>query len=188
MEVVVSVLVVLHSDISKHNLALPCSTHLSNEQSQESVNIFSSGGRVVDLFIVRVRVSDTNRLIHENDVCLVGPTVRVVGNIDLVVFALGDLTWSKLKEQAGGRAASGTTVQPKNERIFRGLGSGFKEPEEQVLGFGDVEETRDLLDVWVADRWVLGPMRIRGDSQSVLGVGRMGESIVCSQRTLGKYR
>jgi hypothetical protein len=100
-----------------------------------------------------------------------------MGNVDLVILALGDLTWSKLKEQAGGGATSGTAVEPKDERVLCGLGSRFKEPEEQVLGFGDVEETGDLLDVWVTDGRMLGPVGIRGDSQSVLGMGRMGKSV-----------
>lgn len=99
VEVVVSVLVVLQN-ASASRLEFPQSTsaHLSDEQGQERINILGSGRRVVDLLVIRVRVSDTNGLIQEYDVGLVGPTVWVVGDVDLVILALCDLTRSKLEQ------------------------------------------------------------------------------------------
>lgn len=49
------------------------SAYLSDEQGQERIHVLRGGGTVVDLLIIRVRIPNTDGLIQENDVGLIGP-------------------------------------------------------------------------------------------------------------------
>lgn len=83
-------------------IGLGGATYLANEQGQERIDVLGSSGRVVDLFIIRVGVSDTNGLIQEDDVGLVGPAVLVVCDVDLgILVGLGDLARTKFEQQTG---------------------------------------------------------------------------------------
>lgn len=93
----------------------PRRAYLSDEQGQERIDVLGSGGRVVDLLIVRVGVSNTNGLIQEDDVGLVGPTVLVVRDVDLgALVCFRNLARTEFEQQTGSRTATRSTVEPQD--------------------------------------------------------------------------
>jgi hypothetical protein len=89
-----------------------------SEQLEERMNILRRSGGVVHTTRVRVRVADSDGLVEEEHVGVVGPRVRVVGRVDRSSRARGvrggggDHTRTELEEESGGRGTTGSSVQP----------------------------------------------------------------------------
>ncbi len=108
------------------------------EELEESVDVFSSHGAGVNVGVaVRIRVTNVDRLVEEDDVGMGVPTVFVVRRVATV---LANSTRSKLKEKSRCRATTRTAVQPKNKRRFLGRIACFKEPGQ------DIEERYDEMN------------------------------------------
>jgi hypothetical protein len=90
----------------------------AEEEFHESVNILSSDrARVDSTAIFRVRESNVNGLVEEDDVCVGIPAVRVKSRVGALV---SDVTRTKFEQKASGGATSWTAVEPHHKgRIFR---------------------------------------------------------------------
>lgn len=76
-------------------------------------------------------------MINKNDVGVGVPRVGVSGEGEIVI----DLVGTIFGEETSDGRATGTTVQPDDEGISRGIGSRVELPIENVAVFSDLDET-----------------------------------------------
>ena len=118
---------------------------LVEEEGKESVDILAGSNSVANS-IARVRVSDVDRLVKENNASVVVPGPLVVDNLELLVNGRR----AELEEETGERRAAGATVQPQNDGVVLRIVARLEEPwtvrlASRWLCLGQV--TRDWLTV-----------------------------------------
>lgn len=108
------------------------------ETLQELPEIVSDLGFVVGEFVeADSAVASTDGLINKNDVGVGVPRVGVGGEGEIVI----DLVGTIFGEETSDGRATGTTIQPDDEGISRGVGSRVELPIENVAVLSDLDET-----------------------------------------------
>jgi hypothetical protein len=91
----------------------------NEEKLQKSPDVLCRNWCVVDSRIIfRVRISNSYRLIEENDIGIRSPRVLVEG---CIIAFITDRTRAEFEKQPSGRTATRAPIQPQHEGVFRGI-------------------------------------------------------------------
>jgi len=102
------------------------------EQLEERVHVLARDRARVDSGpVIGVGESDVDGLVEEDDVRVGVPAEWVVRDIGTV---LADGARSELEEEAGGRGATRSAVEPENERRVSRRRARFEEPARSQIG------------------------------------------------------
>lgn len=96
---------------------------LLEEEGEQRVDVLTSSNRVTDGGAT-VRVSDVDGLVKENNGSVGVPGVFIVDRLDVLI----NLAGSQFQEQTGERRATGSTVQPEDNRVILRIVTRFEEP------------------------------------------------------------
>lgn len=96
---------------------------LLEEKGKKSIDILCCSARLANR-ATTVGEADVDGLVKEDNGSVGIPGVGIIDGLDV----LADRAGAELKEKAGQRRASWTTVQPEDDGVSLGVISGLKEP------------------------------------------------------------